>query len=387
MKLLFVVNEAGFFLSHRLPIALAAKKRGFDVHLAANTESEHHLDQVERHGVKTHRITLERGFGNPAADMSAAIALRRLYRYLKPDIAHHVTPKPVLLGTPIARQAKVPAVLNAISGLGFAFSSPTILGRITRKVVLPLYRAALRSGQTWTVVQNETDRSALRKLGAANEDRLILIPGSGVDLKLFAFTPEEPTSDPIVVFPARMLRDKGLYEFCHAAKELHSQGVRARFVLVGKVDRGNPSAATEEEMRELLKTYPVEWWGNRPDMPTVFAQSHVVCLPSYREGLPKALVEACAVGRSIVTTDVPGCRDVVQHGVNGLLVPVRDAHALGTALRRLIEDPELRARYGAAGHQRAQREYSVDSIVRQTFRIYEQMLQLRGALSGAIEGR
>jgi len=360
-RLLYVVNNAAFFLSHRLPIAVAARKAGFDVHVA--TPPGEAARRIAEAGFPFHPIRLRRGGKSPVGALVALLSLWRLYRRLHPDVVHHVTIKPVLLGGIAARLACVPAVVHAVSGLGYAF----LAGGALRTAARALYRFAFGHGNLRVIFQNPDDREELDMLP---KEKSVLIRGAGVDLDEFRPSPE-PSGPPVVLLPARMLKDKGVGEFVEAARALRGT---ARFVLCGAPDPANPNTVTRETLEVWQREGAVEWWGHKDDMPNVLRQCHVVCLPSYyKEGLPKALLEAAASGRPIVTTFVPGCREAVKEGVNGLTVPPRDVEALVAALRALIEDPDLRASMGAKGRRIAEEEFSVEEVARRTLEVYREL--------------
>ncbi len=379
-RLLFVVNNPAFFLSHRLPVARAARAEGYDVHLA--TPPGPSTPAVRAAGIEWHPIRLARAGRDPRSELSSMADLYRLYRRLSPNIVHHVTPKPVLYGTPMARLAGVHAVVNAISGMGHVFADRDGRGRrVLRRAVGAGYRAALQHPHMRVIFQNRDARSDFLARGWVRASEVVMIRGSGVDVAEFAPPAAPPQGPPVVVLPARMLRTKGVGEFVEAARALRAQGVGARFVLVGDPDPGNPASIPELQLRAWEAEGVVEYWGHRCDMPAVFAGAHVACLPSYLEGLPKALIEAAACGLPIVTTDVPGCREVVDQGRNGLLVPCADSAALAHALRNLVSDEALRRRMGAASRARAVEEFSVSQVVEAHLRVYDEMLG--GAARGA----
>lgn len=374
MRILFVVSPARFFLSHRLPLALAARDAGYDVHIAVPDEAE--AAQVEATGLPTHRIPLQRGKSGLSADWKLLGSLRRLFRELKPDLVHLVTIKPVLFGGLAAQLEGVPAVVAAVSGLGHVFIERGPVAALRRTAVLAAYRVALAHPNKRVIFQNDDDRNLFVRRRTVPPSAATIIRGSGVDTKLFAPTPEPDILEgpPRVVLPARMLREKGVGEFIAAAEQLRREGVAARCTLVGETDAANPSAIDANELRRWYESGVIEWWGHRSDMPNVYAQSHIVCLPSYREGLSKTLLEAMACGRPIVTTDVPGCRDAVRDGVNGLLVPARNSGALADALKLLIQDAPLRLELGARGREICEREFGIDGVVAQTLRLYDELL-------------
>lgn len=371
-KLLFVVNDAAYFLSHRLSVALAAQQIGFDVHVA--TPEGHATATIADEGFTYHHIPLTRKGVNPWQELGSIKALVSLYRKLKPDIVHNVTIKPMIYGGIAARTARVPAVVNAVTGLGYVFIARGVKASLLRSAVKLGYRVAFGHRNQRIIFQNPDDSITFLDAGIVIPQDIVLIKGSGVDMSLFTPSPEALGS-PAVILASRMLWDKGVEEFVIAAGSLHKKGVKAKFVLVGDTDPGNPAAVPEAQLEVWKSSGIVDWWGKHNDMPAVFARAHIVCLPSYREGLPKVLIEAAACGRAIVTTDTPGCREIVRHGENGLLVPVRDSKALADALRILIENPALRAKMGARGREIAVAEFSQEQVIKETLSVYYELLK------------
>ncbi|MCU7904617.1 MAG: glycosyltransferase family 4 protein [Candidatus Thiodiazotropha sp. (ex Epidulcina cf. delphinae)] len=365
--ILFVVNDPGFFLSHRLPLAIAAREQGYEVCVA--TPSGDGVEQIRAEGLSYRRVSLSRSGANPFAELRTIWGLYKLYRELRPSLVHHVTIKPVLYGTLAARLAKVPAVVNAISGLGFVFLAQGWFSAMARSAVLTSYRWLFSRRRLWVIVQNKDDYGYLLEQGCLSREKIELIRGSGVDTEHFTMRPETDDA-PLVVLPARMLWDKGVEEFVEAARQLRRMGVKARFALVGGIDPDNPESVPAGRLAEWARQGIVEWWGNRQDMPVVFSLAHIICLPSYREGLPKVLLEAAACGRSIVTTDVPGCREVVIEGENGLLIPARQSKPLAEALRQLIDNPEKRRAMGRRARAMAEAEFSIHQVVERHLDIY-----------------
>ncbi len=372
-RLLLVVTEDWYFASHRLALARAARRSGYDVAVA--TRVDRCAETIRREGARLIPISLRRSGRNPLREAGAIAELTRLYRREAPDIVHHVALKPVLYGSLAAKLAGVPAVVNAMAGLGFVFIAGGVTGSLRRAAMRQALRLALMGENSRTVFQNSADLEEFVSGGLLPRDRTVLIRGgSGVDLGVFRPCPE-PAGPPVALLPARMLWDKGVGEFVAAARRLRAAGVAARFALVGASDADNPAAAPAGVIEEWRREGCVEVWGHRDDMPAVFASSAVVCLPSYREGCPKALLEAAACGRAIVTTDVPGCRDIVRDGENGRLVAPRDAAALSRALAELLSDAGLRARMGLRGREIAVAEFSEESVVSQTLLVYARLLE------------
>ena len=367
-RLLYVINDLAFLVSHRLPVTLAAAEAGYEVHIAAPSDiaSERALAGL---GFHLHRLGMHRHKTNPVAELRTFWEIYRTFRRLKPDIVHLVTIKPVLYGGIAARLARVPSVVSAISGLGYLFIGSSLRSRILSAFVKPLYRFALGHRTQRIIFQNDSDRMTIEELGVDLSGKVEMVRGSGVDLAVYAPAPE-PEGPVTVVVPSRLLCDKGIVEFVEAARILKRQGSPARFVLVGDAPKENPASVAQGLLDAWKAEGVVEFWGYRRDMPEVFAQSHIVVLPSYREGFPKALIEAAACGRAVVTTDVPGCRDAIRADETGRLVPVRDSAALAEAMRGLIEDRQLRLRMGIAGRKLAERAFSVEEVTRRHLEIY-----------------
>jgi glycosyltransferase involved in cell wall biosynthesis len=366
-RLLFLVTEDWYFCSHRLAIAMAARDAGYEVAVA--TRFSNHRQQVEEAGLRTFFIPFFRGGWNPVRELPTLRAIMRAYRAFRPHIVHHVAIKPVLYGSLAARCARVPAVVNALAGLGYVFTSRDAKARLLRPFVKLAYRGVLNYPGGRLILQNQDDLSLFVAQGIIHASQTVLIRGSGVQLGNYPVTPEPPGT-PLVVLPARMLRDKGVEEFVEAARIVQGRGVPARFALVGSPDPENPASIPQSRLEEWAQRGIVEYWGWRDDIAQILASASIVCLPSYREGLPKALVEAAACARPIVTCDVPGCREVVLHGDNGLLVPPRDSDALADALIALLRDAPLRQRMGRRGRARAEAEFAMESVVSATLQLY-----------------
>jgi glycosyltransferase involved in cell wall biosynthesis len=263
--------------------------------------------------------------------------------------------------------------VHLLTGLGYVFTAQAGKAALLRRAVILSCKVAFRHSNQRVIFQNPDDRSVFVDNRILPLQETVLIKGSGVDVETYRPTPE-PQGLPLVLLASRMLSDKGISEFVEAARSLRDAGVCARFVLAGETDPGNPTAISAEQLRQWANSKVVEWWGQQNDMQSVLAQAHIVCLPSFREGVPKVLIEAAACGRAIVTTDAPGCREIVRHGENGLLVPVRDSRALAEALRLLIENAPLRARMGLRGREIAVQEFSLERVVKETLNVYRELL-------------
>jgi glycosyltransferase involved in cell wall biosynthesis len=375
-RLLYLLNEALFFTTHRMPLALAARDAGFEVHVAAPDDGDK-ARVIEAAGFAFHPIPLDRGARGPLGELRLFLAIALLISRLRPHMVHHVSMKPVLWGGLASRLLRVPAAVFAVTGLGYLFVRDDAAARLIQKLLTPALRLALHHRNSRTIFQNPDDRRLLVGKGMVDAARCVTIRGCGVDLERFRPAPEPevaPGKPPVVMFPARIIGDKGVNEFVAAARQLRGEGLAARFVLVGRLDPANPTAIAEGRVRQWTDEGVVEWWGYSTDMPDAFARAHVVVMPSYREGLPLVLAEAAAAGRPIVTTDVTGCREVVRDGVNGLLAPLRDAAATASAIRRLVVDAALRRRMGDAGRAIAEAEFSQSSFIADSMAVYRTLL-------------
>lgn len=366
-RLLYLISEDWFFCSHRLPLAVAAREAGFHVTVATRVGKD--ADRIRDAGLDLIPLHWSRRSTHPMRELAALREVVSVFRAARPHVVHQVAIKPVLYGSVAARLTGVPVVVNAVAGLGYVFSSGDLKARALRPLVRAAFHLLLDRRNARLILQNRDDVEHFVDERIVHRDRVTLIRGSGVDPARFTVVPELP-GPPLVVLPARMLRDKGVEEFVAAARSLRTQGVAARFALVGSPDPENPACIPEAQLQAWQAEGVVEYWGWRTDMTAVFQQAHVVCLPSYREGLPKALIEAAACGRPIVTTDVPGCREVVRDGDNGFLVPARDTDVLTRVLRRLVLEPDLRAAMGRRGRERAEQEFSMDRVVGETLDLY-----------------
>ena len=368
--LLLVINNVNFLYSHRLPLALAAVEQGYDVHVATCFNLQDTLQHNDK--LTYHYIHFNRNSTNPFRDLKACYQLAKLYKKLQPSIIHHVGMKPILYGSVVAKLTTNIPYVNAISGLGYVFINNSLKARCVRQLVLMGFRFGFDSNRCYVIFQNKDDHEVFVKNKLIGSNDVSFIQGSGVDLALFS--PNYKVHEKlIIVFPARLLRDKGISEFVRAARLLKND--QLRFVLVGDVDPLNPTSMLVDTIQQWVAEGVVEHWGWRDDMESVFQQADIACLPSYREGMPKSLLEAAACGLPIVTTDAPGCRDVVEHGVNGFLVPIKNIDLLVEHLQRLIDSPSLREQMGGASRERAEQLFGIKKIVEQHLALYECILK------------
>lgn len=371
IKLLMLVTVDWYFWSHRLAIAKAAQKVGMEVVVVTRTGSLR--QQLEGEGFKVVEWKNDRKGVNPFAELASLLQLTRIYKREKPDIVHHVAIKPAVYGGIAARLTNITARVATITGLGYVFLGSSLKARLLQPLVRLLLRLGLGGKGSLTVFQNNEDLEELAGHGVVDTSRTVLIRGSGVDIDTYRVEPE-PSGVPLVALASRLLWDKGVGEFVEAARILEKRKVAARFALIGDADADNLAAVPSKQLAAWAEEGAVEVWGYRDDMPEVLKSVNVFCLPSYREGLPKALLEAASSGRAIVTTDTLGCREVVRDGENGLLVPARDSKSLADALQHLITHPELRAEMGRRGRERAVSEFSEMTVITATMETYNRLL-------------
>lgn len=368
--LFIVVNVDWFFLSHRLPIALAAKEKGYRVTIVSKDTGKR--EEIEALGLRFINVEFERSGANPLHELRCIKILYKIYKLEKPDIIHHVTLKASLLGCLAAKLSGIKRVVNAISGFGYNFTDERT--GIKQRIIRTMMNMAFKSKKFHFIFQNPDDINQFMKFNFVSESQIHLIKGSGVDLNKFTY--EKPISKEKVqvILPARMLYDKGIIEFIQAAKKIKDKVVdKAEFVLVGDCDTINLSGIKEEDIKREIDVPFLNWIGFKKDIFSVIKKSDIVVLPSYREGLPKSLIEACAVGRPIVTTDVEGCRECVIEGYNGYLVPAKNIETLSEKMEDLINDPEKRTRMGLNGRILAEKNFSIDFVIREHLRIYKDL--------------
>ncbi len=371
-QLLFFVTEDWYFLSHRMGLAKAMMEAGYDVSLI--TQVDKGAAEIEAAGIYLYPLHIKRSGMNLWREAKTFLRIVQIYHKVRPDIVHHVALKPVVYGAIAARLVGITRRVNALAGLGFVFSSYSWRARLIKPVVTLLLLIALSGKKARLIVQNADDVSFFKDKKLVLASSIRLVRGSGVDPSRFLPVPENLEQKPLIVLPARLLQDKGVGEFVDAAREIiKEKGALARFALVGQPDLQNPASFTPAQIAAWEKEGIVEYWGWREDMSEVFASANIACLPSYREGLPKSLLEAAACGRAIVTCDVPGCREIVKHKENGWLVPARDVAALAEALIQAIKQPDLRARYAKYSRKLIEEVFAEKYIYEQTLNIYREI--------------
>ncbi len=370
-RLMFVVTDDWYLWSHRIGLTAAARDAGYEVTVV--TSVREYGERIRGLGLGLVHVDFARGRLSPGANAGTVRTLSDIYRRRRPDLVHHVAIKPIVLGSLAAARAGVPAVVNALAGLGTALTSHHLKARLARPVLQPALAWAMRRPRSHTIVQNPENGKFVESLGVRPE-RISLVRGAGVDVQTFRPRPE-PGGPVRVTMVSRLLRDKGVREFVEAAALVRARRGDIVFTLVGAPDEGNPTFVPLADLRSWAGEGVIEWWGHRDDVARVLARSHVAVLPTYYgEGIPMTLLEAAACGRPIIATDVPGCREVVRHGKNGLLVPARDPRALADAIAGLARDPARRAEMGAEGRRRAETEFAAERIHTETLLVYERAL-------------
>ena len=369
LKAILFANTDWYLFNFRLAYAEFLKEKGWEVcFLSPNGD---HVQKLEEAGYRHIAIEFSRKGINPLKEKETIRRIKAIYEQEKPDLVHHFTIKCDIYGSLAAKELGIGAVINSITGLGYMFLSDKPHVKLIREIVKRLYRKALRG--TEVIFENPDDRKLFLEMGLVQEDNSHVVPGTGIDTEKFIPVPP-PNSVPLTILPSRMIWDKGVGEFVEAAKMIRESGVNARFALVGNNDSGNPTCIPFDKLTQWQKEGNVEWWGWQDDVATVISMSHIICLPSYREGLPKILIEAASCGRPIVTTDVPGCREVVEDGVNGFLVPAKNAEKLKDALLKLIENEELCIKMGEASRKFAEQRFSNHIVNDAIYAVYQKAI-------------
>lgn len=362
--ILYFVSEDWVFLSHRLPMASAARKAGYDVHVATRANGKE--DAIRSEGFSFHPLPFRRGV-SPISALATILALRQIERQINPVVIHHSSLQCCVLGAIAAAGTSIRQI-NAFTGLGYAFTSKTFDARAIRIVITALLRFFLNKRKSIALVENNDDRAALENLGISPA-RIALILGSGVDTDFYHLLPE-PDGPITVGFAGRLLSDKGIRTLVTAHRLLLERGLDVRLLIAGDIDPANPASVSQEEAENWNHEKGITWLGRISDIKTLWARSHIAALPSYREGLPVSLMEAAACGRPMVATDVPGCREIVINDRTGLLVPLEDPAALADAIEKLVKSPELRARYGNAARQFVVDKLSADVVGKAIVELY-----------------
>ncbi len=372
-KLLIVVNVDWFFISHRLSIAEEALKNGWDVYAAAGDTGR--SLEISKKGIKYTPLPMSRSGMNIFREARAIKKLYSLYKKVNPDIVHQVALKPIVYGSMISKILKINGVVNSFSGLGYVFTNNR--KSKTQEIMGRIMKFGFNRSNVSIIFQNQDDYEELSKLGIFHKlNNIIYIKGSGVDLQKFAFSPLEEKKKIHILFPARMLWDKGVKELKEATEILKANYQNGLcFLLAGMIDEENRAGVPESYLKDWSDGAYVKWIGYQKDMIELYKQADVVVLPSYREGMPKSLIEACAIGRPIVTTNAIGCKECVDDEKNGYLVPIRSSLELAKGIEKIIGSYEIRKSMGVYARKKAEKEFSLRSVISKHLEIYDDLLK------------
>ena len=373
-KIFIVVNIDVFFLSHRKEIALNALKEDFDVTIvAADTGKKNEIINL---GLKFINLPMSRSGKNIFQDLRSFLFLMRLYKSERPDIVHHVGLKTLLWGGLAAKITKINGVVNAVSGLGTLFSQDkkTLLSNLVIKVL----RFSHKREKLFIIFQNNEDKSFFLDKKIVRFEQIQMTNGSGVDLEKYAYSEEVKNVEIKIILTARMIIEKGVFVLINAAEVLKERYKgKIKFLLCGKID-DSPQAIKKEELEYLCDGEYIQWLDFRTDIPTLLKESHIVVLPSYyREGIPKSLIEAAAIGRPIITTDSVGCKEVVIDNYNGYLVPIKDSNAIAEKIEILIQDENKRLEMGQNSRYLAESKFSIADVINKHIEIYQSLLIIK----------
>ena len=367
-KFLFIVNTDKFLLSHRIEIAKELLKNDYEVHLgSAITEAS---NEIKNLGIKTHPLFINRSKTGILNIFLTALSIFKLIKKIRPDIVHFISIKPVLLGCLASNfYNKKLKIIASISGLGFIFVDQGPFAKLRRFLICSLYKISLSNKKISIIFQNEMDKSFISRICNLSQDQSFIIKGSGVDLKKFKPSNYYPDKK-IVILPSRIVKSKGVLEFIEAAKLLKGQ---SRFIICGSLDLEAKDKISLKTINKHIRENNIEYWGFKKNMANIYKSCSIVVLPSYREGLPKALCEASACGKAIVTTNVPGCKDAIINNQTGILVPPRDFFSLAVAIKRLLNDKKLCISMGIKGRINAEKNFNIQKVVESHINIYERI--------------
>tara|TARA_Y100001935_G_scaffold236314_1_gene220915 strand:- start:1258 stop:2376 length:1119 start_codon:yes stop_codon:yes gene_type:complete len=368
-KICFIVNTDWAFINFRLPIAQACLKKGYEVFVLTEITDQDIVLKLKNEGIIVRALDLKRKNSNPFHLLYIIFKISVFFIKIKPAIVHLITIKPVLLGGIASRIVGIDKVIVAITGLGSTFLGKGAWNKIRKYLVKKLYRISLGTNNLHAIFQNEDDKNEIKNI--INLSNTYLIQGSGVDLDKFSYHEENLDQNPRVLMVARLIRDKGVIEFCEAAKELKEEGCKAEFCIVGALDPGNPSCINQEKLDAYSKNNQVIFKGFSENVLQELINCNLFVLPSYGEGFPKSIIEASAIGRAVITTDVSGCRDAVVDQMNGFIVKSKDIIELKTKIKFLLTNTEERKRMGKASRSIAEKNYSINKVVKSHLEIYK----------------
>ena len=375
-KIIINLTEDWFFVTHFLSRAVDAKKAGYDVYISCNEKKERKY--IEKKGITFLSLPLDRRGLNPIYEINTFLRYLYIFNKVKPDIVHNVGPKPIIYGSIVAKLLKIKSVINAPIGMGYVFTSSSLRAKLLKKILLFLFELTLNkhhggNKKNRVIFENSDDMNFFINSGIVKTNEAILIRGAGIEIDEELIKRKKVNQIPTVALVARMLEDKGIYEFVEAAKILKNKKIKSRFLLIGDIDNKNPTSIKQSILEEWNDKKIIEWLGWVKDVKDLLLETDVLCLPSYREGLPKSLLEGAAIGLPLVTTNTVGCREVVLDGVNGYLVPIKESQKLSLAIQKLIVNKELRVRMGKESLKIAKTKFSSEIINSQTISIYDEL--------------
>ncbi len=384
MKILFFANTEWYLYNFRLALARYLRAHGHEVVLLSPPGP--YVARLQAAGFRALTLPMQRRSLNPLRELALFQHIRQIYAQERPDLAHHFTIKCVVYGGLAARLTGVAARIHAVTGLGHVFTSDRLQARLLRLPVRALLGLALGGANSRLILQNPDDRAAIHGAGLIDPAHIRLICGSGVDTERFRPVKRDPSPHPpsperrgteplTLLLASRLLWEKGIGEYVAAARQLRQHGLNARFLLAGEPDPGNPASIPPEQLDRWRQDGDVTLLGQVEDMPALLAQTDIAVLPSYREGTPRSLLEAAACGLPLIATDAPGCREIVDHQVNGVLVPIKDAAALAAAIQYLCHEPETRQRMGQASRTKALAAFDERLVFEQTLAVYEELME------------
>ena len=367
------MTEDYYFWSHRLLVAKSAKQEGFDVYVA--THIGEYLGKLLQEGFQVVPTIFSRNNQNLWTQTKALLELVKIFKQIKPDIAHNIALKAIVFGSIASWVTGVPKVINLVAGLGVVFTDESKKYKLISKIARFIAGVLFSRSDVLVIVQNLDDKREIQNM--ASKATIKLIRGSGVDIQKY-FPTTEPIAPICVSLVARMLWHKGVGEFVEASRLLKSWGENLNMQLVGGLDYGNPACITEQQIFDWQSAGLISWLGHQKNIGKIWLESHIAVLPSYREGFPKSLLEAAACGRPIVAANTPGCREIVIEGYNGFLVPVRNAEALAKAIQKLAHDSKLRAKMGLCGRELVCEKFSNERVIEQTMKVYHELIPAIG---------
>lgn len=370
-KLYIVVNQDTFFLSHRLPIGIAAKEAGYDVTVISEDTGVSY--KIREAGLKTINMPINKAGTNIKDEIKTLLFLIKLFKREKPDIVHLVGLKTMLWGSIACRLTKVNAMVSAVCGLGVLFDENHVKSLLTRSI-LRVLRFTHHKNNTKIIFQNNDDKAIFLTARIMDENQCAFTNGSGINLQNYNYTPEPNKGLIKIIFTARMVEDKGTLILIDAARKLETEyRGKIQFLLCGGLD-SNPNGITKEILESKCDGNYIQWLGHRKDVLELLKQSHIMAFPSwYREGLPKSVIEAEAIGRPVITTNSVGCRDTVVDGKNGYIIPIKDSDALAKALKKLIDDSELRQTMGKNAREFAVNKFDIHDVIKVHLNVYKDL--------------